>query len=706
MREPMGTEFGDVIQSIANANLETPQHLLKSWLDQLYSGSSKFGLSSSQLITLIRFLCMSPVLSLSTKLYIIENCLLPNDYISRDVSKEVARNLGTATAISEFKLQTTTKIQVALAKWLAQVYFLLLPRTDKKDSIRESDIWIHLWQFGYLQHWLTYILTWSSSSASDVQRWKVILLQRIGSKPSYQYGTAYATLILSRYRTLIGDSKLISDAISNLKCNARRLRTLQDFRIDETFLKKIQAILVDQSPSKFTAEIIEEILSSYLYRLQPSDKRHLNPVNHSMENSGNVQLRNTRTLIELAWKWNDIIEPKNVEPFFMDINALPQLLYVTQLTKKENNEAAAWKWISINLNMIFLSHLKNFQTAKNTIDGITRFCQISGDFIEPIMKSFLTLTNLKNNPSAFSYFWARIFLVVQSESFHLNRHEQQIMQIVAYCHLEKFKHKFMFPEIIEPLINCIGFQNSSTNEIELNSRIKILRFILDLVTSDFSTQSDDRKITMLITRTMNILPHIQKGISLMTPQIMNRFIVTDDPVLLDASCLYLIDAKKQLEDLEPENKLVQYQNQFIMDLTNYLWRNKLLSSRKFVEIPIDFLRTTINNLYLPTTEPKKRILFSITGIPALSYTSSVKLREIELKHNTLHNYQALITEGGFRKFTLRNNDKKGWLGSVKTIADLKVELLKELAFSGPYSNIPSFLFTYLKSLSQYSTGYD
>lgn len=70
------------------------------------------------------------------------------------------------------------------------------------------------------------------------------------------------------------------------------------------------------------------------------------------------------------------------------------------------------------------------------------------------------------------------------------------------------------------------------------------------------------------------------------PDIMNKVFSSDDPLLLSAACRYLVATKNKLMQYPSTNKFVRMQNQYIMDLTNYLYRNKVLSSKSLFGVPL------------------------------------------------------------------------------------------------------------------------
>lgn len=713
----MSSNLGVIIQSIITSSTETPQILLKSWLDQLYTKSSKFGLSSSQLIKLIGFICESPTLSFATKNYIIDNCFLPNEYISREVIKEIISHLGTATAVSEFKLQTPLWIQAALCKWLVQVYFLIIPQCDDYNYNIDSSIWIHLWQFDYLQHWVTYILVWSTTTVKDIKRWRVVLLENVGSKTGYNDAQACATLILKRYEAILGKSDLISDAITRLNCNARRLQTLQNLEIDKVFSNKLRNILINESPVKFTGEMVDELLSSNLKTLQFSRDGATKLRYHPEVPIGKISLLDIHSLDQLAWHWGKIKAPKNVETCFSDHKAFPLLFFMLPLSKSDAFCIGTYEWISVNLKRFF-SNMDISSEREAGVDsillGIVRVCQLHNTLAAQVIKDFLTLDNLNANTGVFMYLSTSLLTLASARTKEVDtiEYRRNVMQILAFCHLDKKKRPVVFPRICKAVILMVNSWLEDDIADLIIPGLEILHGIQKLLISDFVNPIENRHITIAIISLLKTLPNTQAryhddahlSLLILTPSMMYKLLIGDDPLLLDACCNYLINTKKFFLDMQPANQYVQYQNQYIMDLTNYLWRNKILTSSRFFGIPTDFLQSLIHNLYFPNPEYRTKALFSITGIPALSYGCTVKLRDLESIRQVRKHYSELINEEGFKKFSKNLPHKEYWLDEMNNMTELKVEILKTFSNLGPYRHIALFLFTYLKSLSHYNTA--
>ena len=168
---------------------------------------------------------------------------------------------------------------------------------------------------------------------------------------------------------------------------------------------------------------------------------------------------------------------------------------------------------------------------------------------------------------------------------------------------------------------------------------------------------------------------------------MNKLCTIDDPLLLNACCRYLVSVKELLVYREPDDLYVQLQNQYILDLTNYLWRNRIYKSKKIFNIPSKFIKEVVKNLYLPDINSKTSAIFSIFGIPSTSYLSQQALDQLERNNSVTMNYCELITEEGFKRFTSELSDKSLWISNISDFNQLKPELLKIISTMQCYNHI-------------------
>lgn len=699
-------ELDEAVRLIVNADAETSELTLKEWLDHLYREVPQHGLSSLQLQQMINFICESPALSVSTKLYIVENFLLPNDYVGLEVMQEIMRHLGTANAISPYKLEVPLTIQNGLCKWIVNIFFLLLPIVDKRVMAIHDSVWIHLWQYDNLQKWLTYVIVWSTSSAKDIRPWKIELLRRVGLKTGYTDAQACATLILKRYETILGRSGLVSEAILTLNCNARKLRTLQEIKLDSVFLGKLRKLLTNNS--NFTNELIDELIASQLAALQFYKQADKNIRYYPKLPKDKIPLLEIRSIDQLAWNWDKIVASKDVEQILDPHAGFTPLLFLFHLLERDQLWDLLYEWISIHLAKC----LKEKEQARNqkVLRTITKVCQVHPHLTTKLFSEFLTYDNLKTNPTVFTYFFKNLLPLLLLRNSTVRELHKSLLQIFASCHLDNAnrKEESIIPDMCSSLLLLINswFQDDVPDFVLLG--LDFLQDLQKVLISKLHHNLENRFVTTSVMLLLKTLPnakyqeefHMKR--LMFSAGCMNKLIIYDDALLLDSCCQFLIQTKGFLTNKESSNRYVQSQNFHIMDLTNYLWRNKILHSKKFLNIPTNFVNEVLDNLFIPNTKNNQKFTFSVAGIASLSYVVSVKLKELESKFETKIQYTYLINDEGFKQFLADNKDLEGqWLPNVHSSADLRIIILREMYISGPFKHIALFLFTYLKSLSQY-----
>lgn len=706
----MDVDLDSVIDSIFNSNAETPQLLLKSWLDQFYASSKTRGISSSQLIKMIMFVCNSPTLAMTTRLYITEKCLFPNEYITKEVIDVVIRQLGTATAISDSKFQVPEKIQVSLCKWFVHVFFLVSGIDGSTDLSRNGSIWLHLWQFDFLQHWITYIILWSTTSPKDVKRWKVILLGRVGSKPNYQDSQACATLILKRFESITGKSELLGRTITNLRCNRRRLKSLQDFKYDEEFIARLRIILLNHPLSNFSDDVLDELLASSLEQLKCND------VTSSVQNLPFMQeegspLLPTLSLAKLASQWDTIVEPLNVEPFLGGTKKAPCHFYLLSLSGQHRFWSIARKWVNMKLGLVFRKAEKKNHNKNDLfiIREVIRACEIYDSLFLFTLNEFFNADCLTANPSGFLLLFTQLFSLPVSKLDH-QVFSKNAMLVMAASFLDQSLNRLVFPSVVIATLRVTRNQLNNESDDWVAPTFELIRSAHEMLVSTFSNAIESRLTVIALMNSLKNLLTLPQMCSrkvdlksiIAPPEIIRRQLISDDPLLLDACCHYLTCTRNFLLDKSLTNTYVKFQNDYILDLTNYLWRNKIVESKKFLGVPSEFLRAVIDNLYLPGATAKTRNIFSITGVPALSYASVASLRRLETAQDVSVRLLGPLTEENLKAY-MKSAQSDKWMKNVSGLKELKIEILRFFNDVGPYNHVATFLFTYLKSLSQYSS---
>lgn len=244
----------------------------------------------------------------------------------------------------------------------------------------------------------------------------------------------------------------------------------------------------------------------------------------------------------------------------------------------------------------------------------------------------------------------------------------------------------------------------------------ILADIRKLILANMKYSIEDRFLSMtlikLVTNLTEITPMyktVSSGTALhfdklvLNRDTIHKMVLLDDPLILNACCKYLIKMTDVLINHPQSGKFIELQNQYILDITNYLWRNKIMEKRKLFNIPTEFLKQILDNCFFPDVKNKDKAVFTITGIPAMSFISIKALEVIEKKESVKYHYDRLLTEedfASFKKYITETNIK--WMSNESDLVLLKISILKEIFNMQPYNEIAKFLFAFLKSLSKYS----
>ncbi|EDO15590.1 hypothetical protein Kpol_483p9 [Vanderwaltozyma polyspora DSM 70294] len=696
----MSNILDSVVNSLSTATVNTSHQLLKAWLTQLYDHAPIVGLDARQIYLLVRLICESTAISASTKVYIIDHCLLPNDYIDDEVVLEIINHLGTPTVTNPYRILPPKSVQIKLCKWLVHV-FILLP---KDRSNLNPSVWLHLWKYSFLQYWLTYIIIWSTNSKQDVKSWKVTLIEKIAFIPGYPDVAALATLILNRFESIVGSTPRISSLRLRINTNMRSYKAIQNLELDSKFISALKKVLFKSSPNKFPLKYIDDVISSYLSQLKNKDNSIVVSQYRQKVPPSKLFILDIRTFEKLVWNWNNIVVPKNPEFLFdigtqagFKISALKLAGDDPQLSNK------SIKYITVQLKRCFnnnenLSELERLNILKNVV----RFCILKEDVLESIVQEFFTIEFMNSNPNIFVTFFNLIFPLFKPES--ITDFRKLLLRFFTRCRFSNQTKatRTVFPRLCKGLLLMIKNWYSTEGTIE-SEGYEIFNDIKLLLVSHLQNSIENRyyiiSVNVMLSIVLNIYDYENSATGnahelMIIPNVMNKLLTIDDPLLLDSCCLYLINSKELLKSKASTNKQVQRQNQYILDLTNYLWRNKISTSKYLFHIPTELVKNTIENIYLPDIENKLKSMFSITGVPSLSYYSSETIKPLITEEISYFTYNDVINEENFKKLIKDNQQNE-------TFNEIRIKLLQSMLSDSPYPNVSIFLFTYLKSLSQY-----
>ena len=292
MSNTLDTPLFDLI----HAPIDISQWELKALLKKVYSIVPRHGISPMMIAPFIDFLCTTQLISTATKISLIEQYLIPNGYLGRDVVATIFKHLGTPTIYTEKTNKIPVKyVQIALCRWLVHVYFLL-PETQDELTL---STWLQLWQFDYLQKWITFIIVWSTRSNLDIKTWKVNLLLKIAKNNGYVNSRTNSTLILRKYLTVLNHSIKVSNTMDEINCSESDLKELQDLQWNFEFIKTLKIVLNRESSFKFNNSIVDDKLDELVSQLRTSEvnSRKLNFLGTMPEDKS--ILSETKTIVQL-----------------------------------------------------------------------------------------------------------------------------------------------------------------------------------------------------------------------------------------------------------------------------------------------------------------------------------------------------------------------------------------------------------------------
>ncbi|CCD27108.1 Ctf3p NDAI_0J02160 [Naumovozyma dairenensis CBS 421] len=755
----MPEDYEDAIKSLLSADNLVPNWQLQTHLKVIHKVVPKYGLTSENLNQLIELCCATSKTNLSedSKIKLIEKSLFPNGFLTQKTIDLIISHLGTNTILTSSSSRFPSKeIQIALCKWLVHVS-ILIPK-----QLMNMSTWFHLWQFEYIQKWITLIIVWFTTDKNQINPWKLIIMENITSKTMYKNSKVYATLILKRYLTILGQSNRIQGLISKINCDVNFLNVLQHFQFEEEFLRKLRHIVVKNSPFNFTKKSIIKSFSFKVLQLQDkvevdknvplanySHDKRIMKLNYIFDHSntemdeieGEIPLDEIDTLNALVRHWNRIVLPKSGQRLFSNERTIPMQLYPLSLSS-ENEEfwVKMYDWIFAHLQMCFKDKKLQLKDRISLFDNVMKSCQLYDTFTWKVIDDFLTLEYLSANKDLFLSICTILFPIIECPDTEnpekLKEFRKKFRRIITICNLSKedghnSKKRWSSSQnttvsvISNSIITMVRTWMSAPTDVigfqKVLFSLEILNELRKLLISNINHSIENRHTIISTILLLNLLSFIalkfqkrfnskssEKDVAdealkkiILTSGTINKLCTLDDPLILDACCHYLVSIKGLLIYREPDDIYVQLQNKYILNITTYLWRNKIFKSKKIFDIPTKFLKDLIKNIYLPTLTSKNKALFSMFGIASTSYIPIAALHQLEKDNNCKVHYKELLNEEGFNKFSKKWKDKTEWLPEILSFDEFKEMLLKQISGMDPYKNIALFLFTYLKSLSHY-----
>ncbi|AGO12397.1 AaceriAER042Wp [[Ashbya] aceris (nom. inval.)] len=665
----------DPVQRLLSCTEETGPLQLRSVLSDLYEHAPSYGISPAKISELIDFLCNAEFIALSTRIYIIENCLVPNGYLSSSAVFDVLKHLGPSTPQNPFKLIVAPALQVALVKWLCHVLAII---PDYQKVLRRTyPIWFQLWMVDYLQDWTTYLLVWGTESRLQVTEYRVTAVQRVGSNPGYRNGKPLASLLLHKFQQ-VKSSRMVEHAIAQIRCNAKRLIGVQKVQFGTKFMDALEDVL--STGGVFESEQFKESVNSQLSALHILDDIHTN----ATAPAPNGQLL---TLEQFAHQIERIPCPsrhlETVENDSYERLLLPLMvpeakealhIWVENSLRTERNVGTVKKVMALvravgKTHIAFESLLLREEfSSTDALKSLHMLCLVaevpeSNSVVNALLKSHKCIRSGKS-PYAAQFILGLCLLVMCKSS--QERLSKFLLQI------------------------CSTFLKTSVNASLLGREapksmlllIHPLLYTLENAPSSAIPQDDLTTVFVL-------------------PDIINSLIALNDPLVIALVCEYLVLAKDRVKGFTVDNNYVRKLNRCILDMANYLWRNKLFTEPYTWGLPKAFWSKISSNLYLPEPDIRQKHLYSLPNFYPFRFISEEVLRRLEEQENTEVSYSRPLTEAGYRGWK-KELDLKGkkWLSKVNNYDSFRKRLLMGIQEDGTYAGVPLFMQTYLKSFTE------
>ncbi|KAM3163865.1 Ctf3p [Lachancea thermotolerans] len=661
-------------------------------LSRIHSTVCTEGVSASVLDDVIVFLCESPLISVSTKVYLIHEALLPNGPVQSSTVFTILSHLGVRSFTNPHKRETHPDIQIELCKWLVQVYVLV---DDVTVFSKTYSIWFQLWQFDYLQKWVTYLLFWTTT-AEAVRPWRIQWLLETSLNTGYSNSKALATLLLEKFN-IARPSQAIVDAISSVHCNRRRLKSLEFDSYDESFLSTWSKVLDHSrciSMPAFFDLISDHRSQIHLVATESKTER--------LQLSQAVPLNGVETVEKLVSSYYNITPPKNVEEVLPNGDRTV-MIYLALLKRRNPFWDRCLKWCELRLKSeVFASRddpERTLETMKIVI--LTLALYQTDPSISDEVRAENRITNLLRQmatQSRFSYIALLLAPPMTYVETTMARELTERLQLGSKlsAFYERCRHMLYF------LWASIGTLVDKSLLRKLSSDFEET---LRLINEDLSSCSSNRHVNMTLRLLIKVFSFILLRYKHMPDwditsfyKLLEVLIITNDPLALCSIVEFFSKAREYVQEHSKDRSLVEIHNNAVLDVTNYLWRNKFKNNASFIGVPSDFIQKIIESLYSEDSEMSLKSWLTITSIPATSYCSLQILRSFERATASKISFTRLLTDKSYEAFK-KQVSSEDWLDTIPTYYDLKLTILARMRYDRTYQNIPEFLFTFLRSLT-------
>lgn len=691
------------IDNLLSANATVTTDFIKVQLEIIYHQTIKFGLTNLELRNIIHFITTTQLITDETKLYIIHNCLYPCEVIGKEVVMEILSKLGTTTIYSPYELTTPKTVQTALCEWLVNAFFLV-----DIEQIREFDsFWIHLWKYSYLQKWLTYIIVWTANP-HNVKQWKIRMIHNIAINLGYSESSGYAVIILKKYQQICGYSAEINDILPTLRFPYRRIIKVQNIRLRNRFFKNTSDILITSTPDTFNMEKLENRMQMLINSLLIDEIKSSQGVKPSIiDKNIDIELLIPKNSTQLIDRWNlmqpsdivissELFHPNNKINYyilaFISTKRSPQFVedYITDyfmrhLSDNEDNFGNAYKSFLAFVKLLLLIYPNISLSLTKTIGNGTQY-DVKKSVLMGVLPAILPKSKIN-----IECIQKCIFNIISSNFNTQNLLSQKSLNlsvVTTRLYFDLYFLIFLNSELAADLSSLfhragtLGFRRTietTYNFGDISSSV----YYLNLVTSIIDSNELYKSVPGLIIK----------------PNILKSLIMVFDPLLLNSCCKYLTQSKGALSVNIQDKDLIRCHNQLLLDTTNYLWRNKILSSRSLFDISTKFIKQVVDNLYLPDCDKKDKNVFGLPGVPTTGFVFLQAVRRLEGTHGARSHYNTDYTSSGFKKFKSNQEEKGDWLHDIEDFDEFRRVVLKEFTSIDCVKEIAVFLYTFLKSLT-------
>ncbi|CEP60431.1 Ctf3p LALA0_S01e10726g [Lachancea lanzarotensis] len=658
---------------IDNKSLRTDQ--IHELLTKIKTHVIKEGISTLNLDAIIGFLCETLSISISTKILLIKDALLPNGKVPRSTIYAILRRLGVRSLSTPNKSETPRALQTELCQWLVHVYIYMQDVTVFEDTYSH---WLQLWQLDYLQQWITYLLFWSTTKPL-VKPWRMQLITKIADNTGYSNAKACATLLLEKFHCLV-PNRQINDAIEHLNCNKRRLNTLKRQVWDLEFMSKWASIVehshgVSQSTLQNLVQELDNQLANCSQQDIPSIKR---------KSLTKIAVHNIGTLERLAASFELLTLPNDLEELFRNSDE-SSLVFLATLDPHHKFWSRVSEWTRLK-----------FYTASIHANMVS--------YRQSIIRPLLVAELLNPQPSTLQHI-SNISWIDDLREFML--HKTGTPELDS---LEKLKGLRLAPNFetghfynrCRTLLYRIHVLNKRR---QINPEIfRLLKFIISCIAEHSSKHIGNRHLTTTSRLLVIVLCELACydndkrffEICLLPQAALDSMMISSDPVVLNTVCSYL-SSKSVMKGLCDEKSIAEARNKSILDLINYLWRNKLGHGLPTFKIPEDFIRRILEVPGSDLPNAELELMFGILNIPALAFPARVALEGLEDALTSRVHFNQRLSEKSYSDFTQAHPGD--WLDTISSFHELKLAILGKLRHHDAYGGIAKFLYIYLHDIT-------